>query len=96
MKDERGIYYLPSLQSRGTRMYVRENSDGKVEFRLFSEENPEIWENHDWLTLDVIQRAAKMYKDIGRQDRNPLGLYDKDVALRLLADAKRDTRQAKL
>ena len=90
MKDARGIYYLPSLQKRDTRMYVRLNASGKIEFRLFSEENPEIWEKHDWLTLDVIKQAAKMYKDLGRQDRNPLGLYDEDVAQRLITDEGRN------
>ena len=84
MKDERGIYYLPSLQSRDTRMYVRERG-GVIEFRLYSGENPEVWERHEWLSLDVIQRAAKMYRDLGRE-RNPLGLYDQDVARRLLDD----------
>lgn len=84
MKDERGVYYLPSLQSRDTRMYVRERG-GVIEFRLYSGENPEVWERHEWLSLDVIQRAAKMYQDLGRE-RNPLGLYDQAVARRLLDD----------
>ena len=85
MKDERGVYYHPSLQERGTRMYVRRNRDD-IEFRLFSEDNPDIWENHEWLPLDVIKRAAKMYKDLGRSERNPMGLYDEAVAERLLRD----------
>ena len=82
MKDERGLYYYPSLQNRDTRMYVRE-SDGVIEFRLWSAENPEIWERHEWIPLDVVRKAAKMYKN---PERNPLGLYDMDVARRLLRD----------
>lgn len=85
MKDERGLYYLPSLQNRNTRMYVRQH-DGVLEFRLYSAENPEIWKRHGWLPLEVVQRAAKMYRDLGR-DRNPMGLYDEAVARRLIADA---------
>ena len=84
MKDDRGIYYRPSLQSPGTRMYVCE-VDGIIMFRLHSEENPEIWERHGWLSMDAVRQAAQMYKDQGR-DRNPLGLYDLDVAKRLLRD----------
>ncbi|MGE4552472.1 MAG: hypothetical protein AB7D57_05140 [Desulfovibrionaceae bacterium] len=84
MKDERGLYYLPSLQTRDTRMYVREHA-GVIEFRLYSGENPEIWDRHGWLALDVIQRAARMYQDLGRE-RNPMGLYDEAVARRLIAD----------
>ena len=89
MKDDRGFYYHPALQARGTRMYVRRNDEGQIEFRLFSEENPDVWEKHEWLTLDVITRAAKMYTDLGRGERNPMGLYDAEVAERLLADAER-------
>lgn len=87
MKDERGIYYHPTLQDKGSRMYVRRRN-GAIEFRMYAESNPEIWERHGWLTLDVVQRAARMYRDLGRGqgDRNPLGLYDAAVAERLLLD----------
>jgi len=86
MKDERGLYYLPSLQTRTTRMYVRE-TDGVIEFRLWSGENPEIWERHEWIPLDVVRKAAELYKN---PERNPLGLYDLEVAKRLLQDDKRE------
>lgn len=82
MKDDRGLYYYPSLQNKKTRMYVRKNGD-VVEFRLWSAENPEIWERHDWIPRHVAEMAMQYYKT---KDRNPLGLYDLDIARRLLAD----------
>ncbi len=84
MKDERGIYYHPSLQDQGTRMYVREN-EGRIEFRLWNPYHPEAWDKHGWLPYDVIEEAAAKYKERGT-DRNPLALYDLAVAKRLLAD----------
>lgn len=86
MKDDRGLYYHPSLQTPDTRMYVRE-TDGRIEFRLWSRENPEIWERHGWLPLDAVQAAAAMFKDRG-SGRNPLALYDLEVARRLLKDGE--------
>ncbi|WP_147818758.1 hypothetical protein [Salidesulfovibrio onnuriiensis] len=84
MKDERGIYYTPSLQDPGTRMYVRENQ-GQVEFRLWNPYHPEAWEKHGWLPYAVIEAAAEKYKERGT-DRNPLALYDLAVAKRLIED----------
>lgn len=86
MKDDRGLYYYPSMQSKNTRMYVRENN-GQIEFRLWSSEQPEAWDKHQWLPMDVIKEAAKLYKEKGT-DRNPLALYDLDVATRLIKDNK--------
>lgn len=85
MKDERGLYYLPSMQERSTRMYVREQ-DGEVEFRLYSTENPQIWEGHGWLTYDQVRQAAEVYRQERNRDRNPLALYDLEVAKRLIRD----------
>jgi hypothetical protein len=84
MKDELGLYYYPSLQTRDTRMYVRENN-GVIEFRLWSRENPAIWKGHEWLPYDVIEKASEMYKEKG-SDRNPLALYDLNVAKQLLKE----------
>ena len=63
-------------------MYVREN-DGMIEFRLWNQDHPEIWERHGWLDMDIIRRAARMYK--GKGD-NPLKLYDLDIARVLLRE----------
>ncbi|WP_461208903.1 hypothetical protein [Desulfocurvus sp. DL9XJH121] len=86
MKDERGLYYLPSMQDRDVRMYVRESEEGELEFRLFNKNFPEVWERHEWLSLDVVRTAARMYKNA---ERNPLALYDEAVARRLLQDEGR-------
>lgn len=85
MKDERGLYYYPSMQTRDVRMYVRENEDGVIEFRMWSQQHPEAWEKHEWIPMEVIQTAARMYQN---QDRNPLSLYDESVAKRLIEDEK--------
>ena len=86
MKDKRGLYYYPSLQTRETKMYVRENQ-GSIEFRLWSDENPVIWNKHEWLPYDVILDAAEEYK-ARSTDRNPLALYDMDVAKQLIKEDK--------
>lgn len=84
MKDERGLFYYPSLQTRDTKMYVREN-EGSIEFRLWSNDNPIIWDKHEWLPYDVIMEAAEEYKKRS-SDRNPLSLYDLNVAQQLIKE----------
>lgn len=86
MKDERGIYYFPSLQDRSLRMYVRRNEDnGQVEFRMYNADHPQVWERHGWLPHEVITKAAAMFRERG-SDRNPAALYDLDVAEKLLSE----------
>lgn len=87
-KDDRGLYYYPSLQDRSARMYVREN-DGRIEFRLFNAQHPEVWEKHGWLSMEVIEQAAGLYREERDKSRNPLGLYNEDIALRLIEDEKK-------
>ena len=84
MKDELGYYYAPTLQNPDVRMYVRDNN-GSIEFRLWNRTEPIIWERHQWLPYEVIQKAAEMYKE-RNTDRNPMALYDLDVAMRILKD----------
>jgi len=86
MKDERGLYYYPSLQSKNTRMYVRKNG-AVIEFRLWSAEDPQVWDRHEWIPRDVAEKAMQHYATKGR---NPLALYDLDIAQRLIADEERD------
>ena len=85
MKDERGTYYTPSLQHPEVRMYVRDN-DGVIEFRLFNPTEPIVWEKHQWVPYEAIRQAAEMYKERGT-GRNPLALYDLDIAKALLSNA---------
>ena len=82
MKDDRGLYYHPDPSDQKTRVYVREGAGG-IEFRLWRSEHPEVWEQHEWLPGDVLQAAAAMYKERGR-DTDPLALYDHNVAQALI------------
>jgi len=85
MKDERGLYYYPVPQNTRIKMYVREQF-GMVEFRMANLDFPEVWERHGWIAYEQIEMAAERYKERA-QGRNPLVLYDLDVAKRLIADA---------
>lgn len=85
MKDKLGLYYYPTLQDRTSRMYVRER-EGEVEFRLYSSANPQVWEQHGWLPYEAVKQAAELYKEERSPERNPLGMYDLDVARRVLKD----------
>lgn len=86
MKDELGLYFYPTLQTRTVRMYVRENA-GQVEFRMWSADNPEIWDKHGWVPHQAVVQAASLYRETG-SDRNPLALYDLDVARVLIRDGE--------
>lgn len=84
MQDARGLYYYPSPANKKERMYVRERA-GQVEFRLWNQERPKIWDQHEWLPYEVIQQAAARYE--GKGD-SPLALYDLDVAMTLLREER--------
>lgn len=83
MQDERGLYYYPNPQQKHTRCYVR-SSNGELEFRLWNQHEPRLWDEHGWLPLDAIRQAAEMFKE-RKPDQNPLLLYDENVARALLA-----------
>ncbi|WP_045215751.1 hypothetical protein [Desulfonatronovibrio magnus] len=80
MKVPQGDYYYPNPNHKRERMYVRDN-DGVIEFRLWSQDHPQIWERHGWLDMDIINRAAGMYDKKGE---NPAKLYDINVAKAIL------------
>jgi hypothetical protein len=84
MKDKRGLYYYPSAQDRKIRMYVREN-DGTIQFRMWNQDFPAIWNKHGWIDHESVVRAAGMYKEMGRTS-DPLSMYDIEVAKRLIRD----------
>jgi len=86
VKDERGLYYYPSMQTRDVRMYVRQGETGEVEFRMWHVQHQEVWDKHERITHDVVKTASRMYKN---ESRNPLALYDEDVAQRLLEDERK-------
>lgn len=91
MRDPRGYYYYPNPAYKTTRMYVRRaqgRPDGDIEFRLFSDENPDVWERHEWLSIHVLRKAAALYEG----QANPLSLYDMDIAEALLKEDARNAR----
>ncbi len=84
MKDDKGLYYHPDPSDNKTRVYVRESAGG-VEFRLWRQDHPDVWERHEWLAYDVLVAAAAMYKERGRES-DPLSFYDLNVARALLKE----------
>ncbi len=83
MKDQYGIYYYPNPSNKKYKMYVRSNQ-GVVEFRLHNQDDPKLFEEHDWINYEMVKHAAAMYKSQGK--KNPLHLYDFDVALNVLKE----------
>ena len=86
MKDERGLYYHPHPGERGVRVYVRRGVDGEVEFRLWREDAPQVWERHTWLSMAVVRSAARLYRQEHEAGDDPLALYDLAVARALLRE----------
>ena len=86
MKDERGIYYYPVLQNKKRRMYVR-RAGSNIEFRMWDSDDPSVWEDHHWLSIEVIKKAAEIYTSHpSYTGRSPLHLYDLEIAQQLVKD----------
>ena len=86
MKDERGIYYHPVLQNKKRRMYVR-RAGSNIEFRMWDSDDPSVWEDHHWLSIEVIKKAAEIYTSHpSYTGRSPLHLYDLEIAQQLVKD----------
>ena len=82
MKDDRGSYYHPHLQNKRVRMYVR-RFGSEIQFRLWSQDEPELWVEHGWVPHKAILQAGQMYKG---KSFNPGQVYDIDVAEALLQE----------
>ena len=82
MKDQRGLYYFPFPQNKKVRMYVRAES-GEPEFRMWNQDDPQMWEEHEWVPYSAIAQAAAMYKG-GAFDPNRA--YDLNAALALIRE----------
>lgn len=80
MQIPQGTYYYPNPKNKKERMYVRYNQ-GVIEFRLWNQDHPHIWDKHGWIDMDIIRRAVKLYENTSQ---NPLELYDLEVARALL------------
>jgi len=83
MKDENGVYYYPFPDNKRVRMYVKEENRS-VFFRLWSADDPNLWEEHGWVPYEAIQEAIKVYSGKGF---NPSQAYDITVAKSVLREA---------
>lgn len=88
MKDDRGHYYYPFPRNHGVRMYVRRTGAG-IEFRMWNQEDPDLWAAHGWVPFEAIQEAAKMYEGGAF---NPAKTYDIELAAAALSEADRGNR----
>jgi len=80
MKDAQGVYYYPFPQNKRVRMYVSEEG-GDICFRLWNQDDPELWMEHGWLPYEAIKKAAGMYD---KKKFDPDHAYDIDAARELL------------
>ncbi len=92
MKDSLGLYYFPKPADHSLRVYVRMGADQKIEFRLWKEGMPELWERHPWIPHDVLSLANDLYHKERNENADNLGLYDMSIAKLIIEeDAKRET-----
>lgn len=80
MKDQRGLYYYPFPNNKRVRMYVR-RGPLDIEFRMWNQDDPQMWEHHGWVPHDAIVQAQEMY-DGGSFD--PRRAYDRNMAETLI------------
>ncbi len=83
MKDARGYYYYPFPQNKRVRMYVRQGEAG-VDFRLWNQDDPQLWTEHGWVPHAAITAAGAIYQ---KKDFDPHQAYDLKLAQALLAEA---------
>jgi hypothetical protein len=86
MKDERGVYYYPFPQNKRVRTYVRE-ADGAIWFRLWNEDDRELWNAHGWVPYGAIKEAMAMF---GSGGFDPTQAYDLQVARMVLEEEARN------
>jgi hypothetical protein len=85
MKDERGLYYYPFPLNKRVRMYVREMGM-EIGFRMWSSDDPKLWEEHGWVPYDAIKQAQKIYTV---KEFDPKQAYDIQIAQALIREHKR-------
>lgn len=83
MKDDRGLYYLPFPNNKRVRMYVRTGPE-EIEFRLWNQDDPEMWMSHGWVPYQAVVQARAIYKG-GAFD--PKQAYDIELARALINDS---------
>jgi hypothetical protein len=82
MKDQLGLYYYPFPQNKKVRMYVRAAAD-EPEFRMWNQDDPQMWEAHGWVPYSAIVHAKAMYKG---KTFDPDKAYDIQAAKALIAE----------
>lgn len=88
MNDEKGLFYYPFPQNKRVRMYVKDE-DGAVWFRLWSQDDARLWDDHGWVPWDAIHKAKSMYREERPQGGfQPDKAYDLDVARLILKQGK--------
>lgn len=60
MNDDRGVYYYPFPRNKRVRMYVRKVA-ADIEFRLWNQDDPEMWEAHGWVPHGAVVQASAVY-----------------------------------
>jgi len=80
MKDERGLYYYPSPDNHRVRMYVKAEA-GSIWFRMWNADDPQLWEQHDWVPYGAILKATGMYTG---KNFDPRRAYDIELAKTLI------------
>lgn len=80
MQDDRGVYYYPFPRNKRVRMYVR-TGEGGIEFRLWNQDDPDLWGTHGWVPHDAVVQAQAMYRG-GPFD--PRQAYDLSLAKEVL------------
>ena len=85
MKDDRGLYYYPFPGNRQVRMYVKWGPEhGQIYFRLWNSDDPQLWQQHGWLSEEAITQAARLYS--AHERFNPNQAYDPKTARNLLQE----------
>jgi hypothetical protein len=83
MQDHRGHFYYPFPQNKRVRMYVR-SAGNELEFRIWNQDDAQMWEDHGWVPYSAIVQAAAIYKG-GAFD--PGKAYDLQTARALIREA---------
>jgi hypothetical protein len=83
MQDDKGLYYFPFPANPKAKMYVRK-AEGTIWFRLWSADDPQLWEQHGWVPYTAIKMARNMYTG---KNFDPRAAYDINVARALLEES---------
>jgi len=84
MKDDKGLYYHPFPQNKRVRMYVQETGND-ILFRMWNQDDPQLWEEHGWVPYSAITQAAEIYD---KDNFDPNQAYDINVAREVLSEGK--------